>query len=154
MAQRAAIALAAFGLTASLAFTHEYKSGRILVVHPYATPTMPGATAGTAYMKIINGGKRPIRLMSASTPMAASVEFHSMTMTNGIMRMRPVAAGILLPRHGEVRFAPGGFHMMLVGLKKPLAEEEMVPLTLHFKGAPDVKIELYIENMPSGSHAH
>ena len=57
-------------LTAAAA-SHEYASGPIKIVHPWAAATAPGATVGAGYMKIVNTGATPIRLLSANTPQRA-----------------------------------------------------------------------------------
>ena len=118
------LALALATLFCGLAQAHEYKVGKILIVHPWSNPTQPGTTTGTAYMHVKNTGRKPVRLLSATTPAADRVEFHTMTMTDNIMRMRPATNGILIAAKGELKFGPGATHMMLIGLKKPLEERD------------------------------
>ncbi len=137
---------------ASATFAHGYQSGAVRVEHPWAAPTPPGASVGAAYMTIRNTGDVPIRLTGAITPAAERVELHEMTMDGGIMRMRPLTQGIVVPPGGAFRFAPGGAHLMLIGLRKALALEEFIDLRLVFEGGHTVDVELYVE--AAASHAH
>jgi len=72
---------------------------------------------------------RDARLTGVSSPVAAVAEVHSMTIDGGTMRMRAVEA-LDLPAGRPVKLAPGGYHVMLFDLKKPLVAGENVPLTL------------------------
>ena len=146
----------AFALAAALstAFAHEYTVGPVKVFHPWARATAPGATTGAGYMKIINQSAQPLRLIGVSSPVAAAVEIHNMSMDGGVMRMRPIVGGLVVPAGGQVQLRPGGLHLMLIGLKKPLVEEDFVPLTLSFDGGVKVNIELYVESMGAGASGH
>ncbi len=68
-------------------------------------------------------------LTAVASPAAASAELHSMSVEEGVMRMRPVAR-IELPPGKAVKLAPGGLHIMLIGVKQPLKPGDKVPLTL------------------------
>jgi copper(I)-binding protein len=151
---RFAATFVAFLLFASPVFAHGYESGPIRIEHPWAAATLPGATTGAAYMKIVNTGATPIRLLTIATPAADKVEVHSMSMDGGIMKMRPVA-DLVIPANGEVRLKPGDMHLMLTGLKTPLVEEDFQPLKLTFEGGIAIELELYVEKKPDGgAHAH
>jgi copper(I)-binding protein len=84
-------------------------------------------------------------LVSASSPAVDKVEIHTMTMDGGVMKMRPLPDGIAIPAGGTAKLAPGGYHMMLLGLKAPLVEGKLVPLTLNFAKAGPVKVQLKVE---------
>jgi copper(I)-binding protein len=135
------------------ASAHSYRVGAILVDHPWAPASLPGTTAGAAFMKITNMGPTPVVLLGASTPAAGRVEIHSMSMDGGVMRMRPMAS-IPIPPNGTIVFGPSGLHMMLVGLAKPLEAETMVPMTLGFQGGPNVAVDLSVESSPMGGMQH
>ena len=72
------------------------------------------------------------RLVGAATPVAGSAEVHEMKMEGDVMRMRAVTGGLELPPRQPVELKPGGYHLMLTDLKKPLVVGETVPLTLEF----------------------
>jgi copper(I)-binding protein len=99
---------------------------------------MSSAVSG-AYLTIKNTGSTPDKLLKAQGDVAASVELHTMTETNGVMEMRPVDS-IEIPANGEVQLKPGGFHVMLIGLKKDLKAGDTVPLTLQFEKAGTIQV--------------
>jgi len=136
-----------FSLTLLLSFdatANEFKAGEIRIAHPYARPSIPGQTSGVAYLGLENHGKTGDKLVRASTPMAKSVEIHSMTMDKDIMRMREVGA-IEVPPGAKIIMLPGdGYHFMLIGLKQPLKIGDKFPMQLVFEkfGPLDVSIKV------------
>jgi periplasmic copper chaperone A len=102
---------------------------------------------GAGFVTIRNSGAAD-RLLSASTPAAGRTELHTMIRDGDVMRMREVEA-IAVPAGGAVTLAPGGLHIMLIGLTRPLAVGEAVPLTLVFERAGSVTVELAIR--PAGA---
>ena len=153
-ARIAALAVVALFSLTGAALAHEYTSGAITIYHPWSPATAPGANVGAGYMKITNHGKTAVRLMSCTTEAAGKVELHSMTVTGGVMRMRPIAGGLVIPPGGEVKLSPSGGHLMLIGLKKPLVEEELVSMTLNFDKGVHMDIELYVESMGAAASDH
>ena len=148
-----ATALALFGAGAALA--PSYKAGPIDIGHPWARATAPSAPNGVGYLSLTNTGTEEDRLVAASTPVAEKAELHTHLNENGVMKMREVPYIAIAP--GEtMKLAPGGLHVMLLGLKKPLVKGEQVPLTLRFEKAGTVDVELSIEAAgQSGSdHGH
>lgn len=133
-----ALALAALSTTA-----HSFKLGDIDIGHPYARPSVPGQQLGAGYLKLTNKGADD-RLVSAASPAAASVEIHSMTMDGDVMKMRQVEA-INLPGGATVKLQPGGYHLMLMGLKAPLKAGDKIPLTLKFEKAGEVVVTVNVE---------
>ncbi|MDO9313635.1 MAG: copper chaperone PCu(A)C [Burkholderiaceae bacterium] len=140
-----ALAFAALGTSA-----HSFKVGAIDIGHPYARPTHPGQQVGAGYLKLTNQGAAD-RLMSATSPAATSVEMHTMTMEGDVMKMRQVDA-IDLPDRQTVELKPGGYHLMLMGLKAPLKAGDKLPLTLKFEKAGEVVVTVNVEN-PKPSEA-
>jgi periplasmic copper chaperone A len=106
----------------------------IIVDHPWARATPRGAKTGAVYLSVINKGSAADRLLSATTPVADKVQFHSVSEENGISHMREMHALDIAPG-GKVTFSPGGMHIMLVGLKHPLKQGETFPITLTFEKA-------------------
>jgi copper(I)-binding protein len=99
---------------------------------PWARATVPGQKVAGAYVKL--SADQATRLVSAASPAAQTVEIHQMSMENGVMKMRAVPA-LDIPAGGSVELKPGGYHLMLFGLKKPLAAGETITLTLKFQDA-------------------
>jgi copper(I)-binding protein len=99
----------------------------------------PAGVANTAgYLTIANAGARPDRLIAASCACAGRVEVHITHVMNGTAMMMASAAEV--PAGGQVSFAPGGLHLMITGLKGPLADGQSQPLTLKFAHAGQVSV--------------
>ncbi|MGP1257119.1 MAG: copper chaperone PCu(A)C [Kiloniellales bacterium] len=141
-------------LATATAIAHDYKVGAISIDHPWARASMGMAKAGAAYMVLTNNGSAPDRLLSASAEVADAVELHTHLMEDGVMRMRQVQAIEVAPGAPSV-LEPGGLHVMLIGLKQPLAAGETFPMTLTFEQAGEVTVEVAVEAMGSGhGHSH
>lgn len=106
-------------------------------------------------MVIRNTGSVPDRLVGAETPAATAVEPHEMTMTDTIMRMRPIPGGLVIPPGGEIVLAPGGMHLMLAGPRGSFTQGARLPLTLVFERAGRIEVQLAVEapGARAGSHA-
>ena len=102
------------------------------VKEPWARATVAQQKASGAFMQLqsAKGGK----LLSASSPVAGVVEIHEMAMEGNVMKMRAVPS-LDLPAGKTVDLKPGGYHVMLMDLKKPLAAGDTVPLTLVVESA-------------------
>lgn len=105
---------------------------QVTVNDPWVRGTVARQTATGAFMQLLS--REDGRLVGASTPLADRVEIHEMKLENDVMRMRPVEQ-LMLSAGSPVELKPGGYHLMLMGLKKPLQEGEELPLTLEFQGA-------------------
>ncbi len=130
MTYRIALALVA-ALTAP-AFARDVRKGSITVSQSWSRATSPRATVGAGFLTIRNSGAQADRLLSATSPRAARVEIHTMSMEGGVMRMRLLVDGIAIPAGGTATLSPGGNHIMLIGLKTPLKAGERVAATLRF----------------------
>jgi periplasmic copper chaperone A len=141
-------------LLAIPSFAHDYKLGALEIGQPWARATPPSAPAGGGFLKITNTGSTSDRLVSASSPAAELVQVHEMKMDGSIMRMREVEKGLEIPAGGSVTLAPGGFHLMMMGLKGPLKQGASVPVTLVFEKAGKIDVELAVEAMGASHPAH
>jgi copper(I)-binding protein len=131
-------------LCAGSALADDYTLKNLRINHPYARATPAGARVGGVYFTIDNGGNESDRLVRVETPVAGAAEIHSMTMDGNVMRMRQIAA-LDIPAHSKATFSPGGYHVMLVNLKWPLAAGEMIPLRLTFEKSGTIEIAVLIE---------
>lgn len=143
---RSLAAFALFAVTTLAASAHEFKAGDLLIGHPWSRATPGGAKIGGGYMTITNNGSAPDKLLSATTTAADHVEIHEMAMSNHIMTMRKVD-GVSVAPGKTVSFAPGGYHLMLVGLKNPLKEGDRVKATLTFEKAGPVEVTINVEGI-------
>lgn len=106
---------------------------QVTVDRAWARTTVPNQSSSGAFMRIT--AQKDVRLTAVRSPVAGVVEVHEMKMDNGIMRMRP--AGDLPFKAGQtIELKSGGYHLMMMDLKRQLKAGEIVPLTLEFK-APD-----------------
>jgi copper(I)-binding protein len=84
------------------------------------------------------------------------MEVHRMSMDKGVMAMREIP-GVTIPARGEVSMARGskeGYHLMLMNLNRPLKEGEKFPVTLIFKNAGEVTVEIEVEKRSGAEHGH
>jgi copper(I)-binding protein len=109
--------------------------------------------AGAAFMVLVNDGATDDALVGASTPVAATVELHQTTAdANGVMTMAPVES-IPVAAGGSTALAPGGYHLMLIGLVEPLVEGATVPLTLTFQSGATLQVDAVVAPVAPGSSA-
>ncbi len=145
---------AAGGALACLpAAAHGYDKGDIQVRHPWARATPPGAKVGAGYLEIRNTGKEPDRLIGAESPAAERVELHVQVREGDIVKMRDVT-GLVAPARQRLALRPGGSHLMIVGLAKPLVKGDRLPLTLRFERAGELQIELEVQAADSRKGHH
>ena len=123
------------------------QGANITVEKPYARATPGGAQNGAAYMMIANKASTPDRLVGAASDVAAQAQVHEMSMDNGVMKMRELTDGLAIPAGGSVTLKPGSYHVMLLGLKKPLVAGDSIPLTLKFEKAGNISITVPVKAM-------
>jgi copper(I)-binding protein len=111
----------------------------VTISEPWARATPAGAHMGAIYLKILSPGGD--RLLKASVPdsVAGKTQIHETILrheSNGedSMEMRQVSS-LELPAGQEVELKPGGFHLMLIDLRRGLRAGEIVPVTLRFEKA-------------------
>ncbi len=124
---------------------------------PVATPANHGAVGGgtgAAYATIRNGGAESDRLLDGATDVAEVVEVHEAAAGAGdVMTMRPLPDGLEIPAGGEVTLEPGGYHLMLVGLREDLTPGKRFDLTLRFERAGEVTVPVDVRTRPSPASA-
>ena len=123
---------------------HEATAAGVTVAHPWARATPGGVTNSAAYLEIKTEDGTIDRLISASSPVAGRVEIHTHIMDGDVMRMRRVEA-VDLKGGQSLVLKPQGDHVMLLDLKSPLKEGELVKLTLTFEKAGPIEIEATVE---------
>ncbi|HEX8827006.1 MAG TPA: copper chaperone PCu(A)C [Xanthobacteraceae bacterium] len=128
-------------------FAQGNQTSTIAVEQPWARATPAGALTGIVYMTLENKTSTADRLTSVSSNVAAQVQIHEMAVVDGIMQMRQVAGGLPIPADGSVILKPGSYHVMLIGLRRPLVAGETFPLTLTFANAGNISITVPVQAM-------
>jgi copper(I)-binding protein len=137
-----ALALAATQLAVAAASAADYDVGSIHITQPWARATPKGASSGAGYLTVTNNGAAADRLNCAGSDAAAQCQIHTMTMENGVMKMRLVDGGLEIKPGETITLRPGSDHMMFVNLKHPLEAGSAVEATLQFDKAGALKVEL------------
>ncbi|HKR86785.1 MAG TPA: copper chaperone PCu(A)C [Phenylobacterium sp.] len=128
------------------------RAAEIEAVRPWSRPAAVGGT-GAGYVTLVNHGKSADALVGAASPDAAKVEMHAARMAGGVMKMTPEAQ-TPIPANGQVSFAPGGRHLMLVGLKRPLKIGDKVPATLKFASGATLKVDFVVQAQAPAASGH
>lgn len=115
------------------------------VEQPWARATPAGAKTGAVYMTLDNKSANADRLTGASSDVADKVQIYEMQVVDGVMQMRQLADGLPVPASGSVVLKPGSYHVMLIGLKKPLTAGETFPLTLTFAKAGNISVTVAVQ---------
>lgn len=132
---------ATLSLLAVSADAADYDVGSIHISQPWARATPKGASTGAGYMTITNKGTAPDRVSCVSSDASAQCQIYSMTLENGVMKMRPVEGGLEIKPGETVTLMPSGFHVMFVDLKQPLQQGQTIKATLKFDKAGTVDVE-------------
>ncbi len=127
--------------------TAPIRAGNFVIHGAYARVMGKMAKSGAIFMGLENTGPADDRLVAATTPVARKASLHTnIEDANGVMKMLPIKGGVPIA-NGQIHwFKRGGDHIMLMGLKKPLAEGDTIPLTLVFEKAGTISIEVPVDN--------
>lgn len=145
--------LVALLLPAAFATAQDYTVGELQVAQPWSMELPPNAPTVAAYFVVHNNGKTADRLLSVDSPVAGKAELHEHVMHDGLMKMQPVQS-VEVAAGGEAKFAPMGYHVMLLELKdkSKLVDGQHFALTLHFEISGDLTVEVAIQkNAPPAS---
>jgi copper(I)-binding protein len=148
MIRRFSIATVTFCAAASV-FAADAKIGNLSIDDVWARTGQPGQVSA-AYMEIKNKGGAD-KLVAANCDCAQATELHDVKLIDGAMKMVPVA-GMDVPANGEVKLKPGAYHIMLIGLSRPLVAGERLPIKLKFEKAGEVTVEAKVKDkgLPAG----
>ena len=131
-----------------------------MISDAYALSSGPLAKAGAAFMRIMNHSDESDRLIGVQSDIAKKTELHTHAKDdNGVMKMVRIDEGIKIGPMEDYSLAPGGEHIMFMGLKEPFETGKIIPLTLLFEKAGEVGIEVIVvqdrkEKKHSHSHTH
>jgi len=133
-------------LAAGLMFSAGVLAGvadQISVQDPYVRLAPPNAPATGAFMVIKNNGDKDVKVVKADNPASKVTELHTHLNEGGVMKMRPVPA-IDIKAKGEAVLKPGGLHVMMIDLKAPMKEGDVVPITLTFDDGSSKQVDAKI----------
>jgi periplasmic copper chaperone A len=113
----------------------------VVVTSAWARATPPGSTVGVVYARLV--ADKTDELVSASTALAERAEVHVSMNEGGTMKMRPMAA-VALPANEPVQLQPGGMHLMLINLHKPLQAGTSFAITLRFRSSQPLTVRVKV----------
>ncbi|KHT44878.1 copper chaperone PCu(A)C [Vibrio sinaloensis] len=131
-------------------FAHEYTANSMQIDHPWSREAPPNATVIAGFFQFKNLASEDDFLISASTPISDHVEIHTHEMADGVMKMKKIDS-VRIGSMKTVMFEPGGYHLMIFNPKKSYQQGERFPMTLQFKHAGKVEVELAVE---ANGHVH
>lgn len=118
----------------------------LTIQDPYVRLAPPNAPATGAFMLIKNAGKTDRKLVKADSPVAKNVELHNHINENGVMKMRQVQE-IAVKANAQAELKPGSYHVMLIGMHKPLEEGQSVPITLGFDDGSTLQVNAPVRKL-------
>lgn len=139
--------------TIPAAWAGDAKRGDITITNAWARATPPQPPVGGAFMTVSNGGAQSDHLVAARSPVAKTVELHTHVKDGAVMRMTPLSR-VEVPPGQTVAFAPGGLHVMLIGLAAPLKEGSRFPLELDFANAGTVTVSVDVAKVGAAGPAN
>ena len=138
-------------IVSASALAQDAKIGSININHPWARAT-PGAVKNSAAFMVFDNKGAADKLIGVSGDVAKDIQIHSMVTEAGVMKMREIKS-LDIPANGKAELKPGGFHVMLIGLKDGLKEGAKFPLTLKFEKAGEVTVQVTAEKPGAQDHA-
>lgn len=123
--------------------------------------SVPGQTNGAGYLQIINPAMKADKLIAVESDAATRVELHTVITEDGVAKMRQVQS-VDIPVHGDVKLAPGGYHVMFLQLTAPFKQGSLIPVVLKFEKAGEVRVNFTVKPSTynpgsqgaTGAHGH
>jgi periplasmic copper chaperone A len=129
------------------------KIGDLTITQPWSRQSPPAAKTAGGYMSIKNQGTAD-RLIAVESNYASAVEIHEMSNLNNVMTMRKLEAGLEIKPNETVTFAPGGYHVMFMGVKEPAKAGASFAATLVFEKAGRVDVMFNVQALTAPTHKH
>lgn len=134
------------------AAAQEYRVGSLTIDHPVLRVASPVSRTGAGHMTITNRGKTADRLLSVTTAAASRSDLHGTVQNGAVMQMRAQAGGVPVPAGATIRFAPGGLHVMFIGLKTPMQPGALLQARLTFERAGPIDVAFKTQTAAAGGH--
>lgn len=129
---------------AAVEIASETRIGALVIAAATSRETPVAGGTAPGFMTIRNSGDSDDRLLSASSSAMDSVELHEMSMADGKMQMRALPEGLVIPAGTTILLAPGGLHLMLIGVHEALVAGRTLPVDLRFEKAGTVTVPLTV----------
>ncbi|MCU7553241.1 copper chaperone PCu(A)C [Alteromonas sp. ASW11-19] len=143
---------------AGLVLATQSFAASVTVHDAHARATFPMAQSGAVYLALTNTSDKPVTVtgVTVDAAVADDAQIHTTDMQGDVMQMREVTDGVTLAPGQKVAFAPGGYHIMLLGLKNGLDEGNSVDLTLQLTSGETVDVTAAIKaiDKQTGHHHH
>ncbi len=150
------VAAALVAFTGSAALAETITHGSLSIKDAWSRATPPKAKGAGAFVTITNTGNEDARLVSAASSYAKRTEIHEMAVNDGVMKMRKMENGVVIPAGETLELKPGSYHVMFMGLKQPFKMGEKLNVTLEFEkaGPVDVTFDVMKMGAKSGKMKH
>lgn len=129
-----------------------FKLGDLTVTSPWTRATPGGAKIAGGYLKITNNGASADRFVGAKSDTSDRVEIHEMSMSDGVMKMRPLPNGLEIKPGETVELKSGGYHLMFMDLKQPLKQGDSLKATLQFEKSGSLHVNFIVLGLGATTH--
>ena len=136
------------GLAIPCLASEDSNDNHLMVVNPYVRALLPGQDRTAAFLSIHNHGDNDCKLLSADSPIAQRIEFHTHLHKDGMMKMRPVEA-VQLAAGSSVTFESGALHLMLFGVESSLNSLESTQINIYTDHCGSVSFDAPVTNRVS-----
>lgn len=131
-----------------------FRVGDLTVTSPWTRATPGGAKIAGGYLKVTNNGTSVDRFVGAKSDATDHVEIHEMSMSDGVMKMRPLSDGLEIKPGETVELKSGGYHLMFMDLKHPLKQGEALKVTLQFEKAGPLEVNFAVNALGASAPQH
>jgi copper(I)-binding protein len=128
-----------------------FKLGNLTVTSPWTRATPGGAKIAGGYLKITNNGTSADRFVGTKSDVSDRVEIHEMSMSDGVMKMRPLPNGLEIKPGETVELKSGSYHLMFMDLKQPLKPGDSFKSTLQFEKAGSLEVNFSVNALGATS---
>lgn len=112
--------------------------------HAWVRAMPPGSAMTAAYLTLENTSDKPLKVISVSSPQANDCSIHETVIEKGINRMREVKY-LSIPAHQSVTLSPGGLHIMIMGMNRPLKKGALFPIVFKYSDGSLLQVEALIK---------
>lgn len=127
-------------------FADDFKIADLEILHPHAKAPLTNSRVTAGYFTIKNTGSTDDKLLAVKVEFAEKAEFHEMKIIEGVMKMRPLENGVVIPSGKSVTYSSNGNHIMFIKLKDKIVEGDKRKAILVFENAGEVEVHFEFES--------